>query len=250
MNQEKHWNFIAPSYEEEIFDAFKSDRKKILPFYFRKHANMKHRAIDFGCGVGKAFPFLAPSFKEVLAVDISQECLMMAKKLPYSNIEFVHADLSKPDLHFEQADFAFCCNVIMLPEVAKNYTMFRTIQQSLKSRGNAVIILPSLESIFFASWQLIRLYKLEGIDVKDIDESEFHYFKGTKRDIIQGIMYINGVPTKHYSEPEIQIIFQEVGLKVTAIEKVEYNWNTEFETVPDWLTDPYPWDWLIECKKA
>ena len=45
MNEELHWNRIAHSYEEEIFDVFKSDKDKKLPVYFRKYANPDHVAI-------------------------------------------------------------------------------------------------------------------------------------------------------------------------------------------------------------
>lgn len=249
MNQEKHWNTIAPSYEDEIFDVFKSDRKKILPFYFKKHANAAHRAIDFGCGVGKAFPYLAPLFKEIMAIDISAECISVAKKRPYSNITFKRLDLARNTLKIPPAEFAFCCNVIMLPEVDKNVVMIKNIQKSLKRGGSAVIVIPSFESIFYSSWRLIQMYKKGGTAVKNIPASEFDYFKASKLDIIQGIMHINGVPTKHYSEEEINVLFKEAGFKVTAIEKVEYGWNTELEAPPSWMKEPYPWDWLVECKK-
>lgn len=249
MDQEKHWNTIAPSYEDEIFDVFKSDKNKILPRYFKKHGNNDHCAIDFGCGVGKAFPYLSPLFKKTLALDISAECLTTAKKLPFSNISFKRADLSKKNLKLEPAEFAFCCNVIMLPEVEKNLVMFTNIQKALKSGGNAVIIIPSFESIFYASWQLIRMYEKEGIGVNDIPASEFAYFKASKRDLVRGIMHINGVPTKHYAQPELEVLLPQAGLKITALEKVEYTWNTEFDSPPVWMKDPYPWDWLVECRK-
>jgi SAM-dependent methyltransferase len=249
MDQKKHWNTIASSYEEEIFDVFKNDRNKILQLYFSKHNTKKHTAIDFGCGVGKAFPFLAPVFKHVLAVDISEGCLAIARETGYTNISFQQLDLSKPGLNLPAADFAFCCNVIMLPEVEKNSIMLRNIQESLKEGGKALIVIPSFESIFYASWRLIQLYKKDGIAVSDIHEDEFHYFKADTPDIVQGIMHINGVPTKHYSQPEIEVIFKDAGLTVTAIEKIEYDWHTEFAAAPSWMKDPYPWDWLVECRK-
>jgi hypothetical protein len=67
MNQEKHWNNIADSYDDEVFDVFESDRSGTLQKYLKKHANLSHTATDFGCGIGKAFKFLAPCFKRVLA---------------------------------------------------------------------------------------------------------------------------------------------------------------------------------------
>src|SRR5688500_9217111 len=113
MNEEAHWNTIAPKYNHEIFDVFESDKNKRLPFYFKKHANKSHHAIDFGCGNGKSFSYLSPIFKSITAVDISAELLSQAKKRPYSNIEFKRLDLTKKNLNLPIADFIFCCNVAM-----------------------------------------------------------------------------------------------------------------------------------------
>lgn len=249
MNQEKHWNTIASHYEDEIFDVFKNDKREILPVYFRKHGNLNHRAIDFGCGVGKAFSYLAPLFKEIVAVDISEEILTIAKKLPFSNISLQQMDLTTGNFKNTPAEFAFCCNVIMLPEVDKNEVMIRNIQLSLKKGGTALIVIPSLESIFYSSWRLIQMYKKGGTVISDIPASEFDYFKANKIDLIQGIMHINGVPTKHYSQPEMEVLFAEAGFTITALEKIEYDWNTELESPPTWMKEPYPWDWLVECRK-
>ena len=149
MNQEKHWNGIATRYEDEIFDVFRSDKNKILELYFKKYANPAHEAIDFGCGVGKAFECMSPFFKQVLAIDISAKCIAIAKKNVYTNITYQRLDLSKRNLQVPKAEFAFCCNVIMLPEIDKNERMIKNIQQSLTPNGNALIVIPSMESILF-----------------------------------------------------------------------------------------------------
>src|SRR5882672_7779026 len=107
MNEEKHWNHIAPTYNEEIFDVFQSDTKKVLRRYFKKHTNLNHHAIDFGCDNGKAFSYLSPRFKNVLGIDISQKLLNQAKSLPYKNVVLKQADLTKV-LRVPKADFIFC----------------------------------------------------------------------------------------------------------------------------------------------
>lgn len=249
MDQEKHWNTIAHSYDDEIFNVFKNDRKKILPQYFKKHGNKNYRAIDFGCGVGKAFPYLVPLFKDINAIDISAECLSIAQENHYTNIHYDCLDLSDENLDLPKADFAFCCNVMMLPEAKKNRVMIRNIYRSLKRKGTAVIVVPSFESIFFSSWRLIQLYDKEGVKPDEIPNYEFDYFNRSMPDIIQGIINLNGVPTKHYSKPELEVLFRESGLTVTEIEKVEYDWHTEINSPPTEMNDPYPWDWLVECRK-
>ncbi|MEY4929702.1 MAG: hypothetical protein RI909_426 [Bacteroidota bacterium] len=249
MNEKEHWNQIAPHYNDEIFDVFQSDKKKKLPKYFKKHAGLNKTAIDFGCGNGKSFPYMAPLFKHVLALDISKGLLKQAMQRGYTHVTIKQQDLTKKNLVLAPVDFAFCCNVIMFPVLAKNRMMIQNIYRALKPGGTAIIILPSLDSALFSSWRLIDLYRREGVKPEDINAVEFHYFKGTKKDIIQGILHIDDVPTKHYTESEIQVIFSEAGFSVTKVDKVEYDWNTEMASPPTWLQQPYPWDWLVECKK-
>jgi predicted SAM-dependent methyltransferase len=137
----------------------------------------------------------------------------------------------------------------MFPALEMNYTMIKNIHRALNPSGIALLVVPSLESVLFSSWRLISLYQKEGVKSSDIPTDEFDYFKATKREIVQGIIYIDGVPTKHYLEEEIRVVFEDADLEVTAIEKLEYNWETEIDSPPAWLKNPYPWDWLIECKR-
>ncbi len=247
MNQRKHWNAIAGCYNDEIFDVFASDRNGILKKYFRKFGNRQHIAFDFGCGIGKAFPYLSPAFRKVMAVDISDRCLAEAKIQAFNNIMFQRADLSDNTIELPRVHFVFCCNVIMLPDTEKNLAMFRNIKKSLKKGGTAVIVVPSMESYMFSAWRLIDWYRQEGTPPGEIDRTELSGFTGDITDILQGLVTINGVPTKHYSEAELITLLPRAGLTLKALKKVEYNWDTEFSNPPVWMQAPYPWDWLMEC---
>lgn len=249
MNEESHWNKIAHSYEEEIFDVFRSDKDKKLQIYFKKYGNPDHVALDLGCGIGKAFPYLSPAFKKVYAVDISDKCLSIAANDQYSNIEFQKVDLTNPELKLPQADFAFCCNVLLLPDLEKNVSMIKNAHKAMKKNSAAVFVVPSLDSILFYAWRLIEWYKREGVRPEEIPDSELSYFNGTKREIFQGLIRIDGVTTKHYSHPELQVIFRDAGFKILKIDRIEYEWTTEFAQPPGWLKDPYPWDWLVEVSR-
>jgi SAM-dependent methyltransferase len=249
MDLEAHWDKIASTYNEEIFDVYQSDRKKILPKYLKKHGRRRHTAIDFGCGNGKSFPYLSPLFREIIAVDISQELLAQAQARNYKNIQFQQEDLTQANLSLPPAEFVFCCNVMMFPEAEKNRQLLSNMARALKPGGTGLVIIPSLDSVLFSSWRLIDIYRKEGVSLDKIPADEFYYFKGDKRNIIQGIVYIDDVPTKHYSEPELRVLVDEAGMEVTAIEKIEYDWDTELSSPPAWLKEPYPWDWLVEFRK-
>ena len=243
MEERAHWNRIGGAYQDEIFDVFRSDRLKIIPSIFAKYANPKHTAIDFGCGTGRAFEYLSPSFQSVLAVDISDNLLAIAKQSDFKNIKFKQHDLTKPLK--SSADFGFCCNVVMLPEVDMNKVVLKNIRHSIKKGGNVAIVMPSLESFIYSGWRLIEWCKKQN---EEVDPSDLSGFRGTTTDLIQGLVRIDNVKTKHYLETELVLLFTGAGFKNIAIHKVEYDWTSEFSSPPKWMKDPYPWDWLIEAK--
>ncbi len=249
MDQENHWDQVGKQYEDEIFDVFRNDKQKLIPTFIGKYSSNEKYAIDFGCGIGKAFPLLSPAFKSVLALDISATCLQQAKVNEYDNITYKKVDLSTPGLRLPKVDFAFCCNVIMLPEYAKNIEMIRNLYNTLNPGGAAVVVVPSLESVLYASQRMIQWYAKEGVQPDDIPVAELAYYDNTTVNLIEGIIKINEVPTKHFSEPEIHWLFGDAGFTITALAKIEYSWRTEFESPPKWMGAPFPWDWLIECRK-
>lgn len=249
MKEESHWNKIADSYEDEILNAFESDKERKLARYFKKYKNLKHKAIDFGCGIGNGFHYLSPNFKSVLALDISQNCIDIAKEKPFNNIKFQKKDLTKSNLKLTPVDFVLCSNVAIFSDVQRNYDIFNNVAMALKKDGNALFVVPSLESSLFYGWRLMDWYRRDGVEPEEIPKSEFNYVRQDIRDTLQGIIDIDGRPTKHYSHSELQVIFSEAGLEVTEIERLEYDWKTEFKEPPKWMKDPYPWDWLIACRK-
>jgi SAM-dependent methyltransferase len=243
-----YWNEIGAGYNDEIFDAYKEDRTGKLKKYINKYADKKKRCLDVGCGTGKAFPYLSPAFGEILGIDISSELLKIAKKSPYDNITLKRVDLSKP-ANLPKTDFAFCCNVAILPDHKKNLGIIHNVSKGLKKGGAAIFVIPSVESSLFAGKQIIRQFEKEGTPYDEIPKEELAYYDGGKKGILFGLIRINGVPTKHYLEPEIQSTFREAGFDVKKVDKLEYNWTTEFNSPPKGLKDPYPWDWLVELIK-
>jgi len=245
MRERAHWNRIGSAYQDEIFDVFKSDRLGRLPATIQKFANPDHTAIDFGCGVGRAFEYLSPSFKSVLAIDISDNLLAIAQNTEFKNIIFKQHDLTKPLAM--PANFGFCCNVVMLPEIDLNKIMLKNIRQCISPGGYVVMVLPSLESFIYSGWHLIEWYKKEKTAPEEIDGSELAGFKGTKTDLIQGIVRIDNVKTKHYLEPELRVLLAGAGFGDVVINRLEYDWTSEFSDPPKWMKEPYPWDWIVEA---
>lgn len=251
MTEAIHWDKIAKTYEEEIFDVFKSSKKGKLKGIVQKYAGKGKFAVDFGCGTGKALPLLAPLFYKVLAVDISQKCLDIAKTAGYKNVEFERVDLAAPKNKIPPADFAFCCNVAIGDNNKRNFSILRNVLKSLKKGGTAVIVIPSLESASFSAMQMLKVYESEGVKHHDIPKEEFDHLTPAQHELIQkGIFHIDGHPTKHYLFAELYSFLNAGNFEIQNIDRLEYSWDTEITSPPKWLRDPYPWDWVVEVKRV
>jgi SAM-dependent methyltransferase len=251
MNDALHWNKIAKEYDKKIFNVFKNDKKKKLKKYVGKYADKNNIAIDFGCGVGKALPMLSPLFKGIIAVDVSQKCLDIAKTASHKNVTYQQADLAGKKINVPSTDFAFCCNVAMSDDVKRNYRIINNVLKSLNKGGVAIFVLPSLESASLSVLSLINWYNKEGTELTDIPKDDLALIAvQNKKHLREGILNIDNLPTKHYLVSELYALFNSKNYKLTKLERLEYGWETEFDSPPGWMQSPYPWDWMVEVKKV
>ncbi len=250
MNDNIVWDNNAATYESEIFNVFQSDKKGIIKEYLNKHANKNAFAIDFGCGIGNALSLLSPRFKNILAVDISQKCIDKANDLGFDNVRFQKIDLAQNSVNLPEADFLICCNVAISGNNQRNYRILRNAMSCVKKGGTALFVVPSFESMSLSTWKLVDWYHRENVSIGDIPKSELQHIDAKfEKNLQKGIVNIQDAPTKHYRFPEFFSIFNSDEWKIESIEKVEYDWDTELESPPKWIRDPYPWDWLVEVKR-
>ena len=69
------------------------------------------------------------------------------------------------------------------------------------------------------------------------------------RYIKDGVTDIDDVPTKHFLKEELELLLDLEGFSTKQIQKIEYDWSTEFHKAPSWLKNPRPWDWMVHAKK-
>lgn len=251
MNDALEWNTVAPAYEAEVFDVYRNDKKGILRKTVQQYAGKDKTAVDFGCGIGKALPMLSPLFGAIIATDISKRCIEIAKDRGYGNVRFMESDLAQTRINVPKGDFLLCVNVAISDDNKRNFRILANAMKSVKKGGTAVIVIPSLESISFASWLLINMHRQENVPLPEIPKDdirhlapEFH--KGFKH----GIVNIEDVPTKHYLLTELLEFFSRGQNELMAIERIEYDWETELSDAPPKnLKIPDPWDWMVVVKR-
>ncbi|MET0634916.1 MAG: class I SAM-dependent methyltransferase [Chitinophagaceae bacterium] len=247
--ERKYWEKIAPSYEEEIFDVLKQDKKELIRHAIQSRASKNQKVVDAGCAVGKWLPVLSPLFSQVTAVDISSRNLAIAQK-KYShltNIIYQRADLSSARITMKGYDMAICINAVLSDSLIKRARFFNQLSKAVRRNGYLILVVPSLES-----WLLSRIiqkqYKIDATLFRQkISDTEA---ASRYRNIQQGNVEIDEVATKHYLGPELQLTLSKAGFEMEEQHKVEYDWHTEFVAPPSWLKEPMPFDWLCVCRKT
>ena len=239
---------MAPSYNEEIFDVLKQDKKSLIRKAIKKHSNKADTVIDIGCAIGKWLPVLSPLFKKVIALDISQGNLDIAKKKydHLNNISYLRADMSKPAVKIPKVNLGICINAILTPTKKDRLQFFKSLSGCINKNGILIASVPSMESKLLAL-RMQNEFSIERKLFKDIYES-----KEAKRhwhSLLNGNIEIDNVPHKHFSKEELIILFDRAGFNTLDIQKIEYNWNTEFHQPPRFLKNPGPWDWMIVLQK-
>ena len=245
--EREYWEQMAPDYDAEIFDVLENDRKGYVRKALKSVAGSNKKVIDIGCAIGKWLPLLSKLFGEVVAIDISETNLAIARERYQSirQISFQRHDMSRGKSAFQDFDVALCVNAILTSSLAKRQKFFRNIHTTLKPGGTLILVVPSLES-----WLLTRILQQQW----KIDEDLFKTAstaKAAKRyhDILQGNAEIDEVPTKHYLREELEHILTQQGFQFKSNRKIEYGWKTEFVNPPQWLGSPGPWDWMVVAEK-
>lgn len=243
----KYWENIAANYNNEIFDVLRNDKAGIIVNEIKKYKSTGKTVMDIGCAVGKWIPLLATNFKQVVAADISAANLEMAKEncKDYNNVDYVRMDMSAGNLMVTPCDFAICINAILTDSLQKRINFFHSLSLCLNKGGVLIIVVPSLESALYTS--IIR--NRWKIDKKVGKISSPRTAIKKLNNLKQGNIDIDGVPTKHYLEAELNLLLSLEGFSVESVSKVEYSWRTEFSSPPKWLQSPLPWDWMCVARK-
>jgi 2-polyprenyl-3-methyl-5-hydroxy-6-metoxy-1,4-benzoquinol methylase len=246
--EKSYWEKIAPIYETEIFDVLKNDKNGHIVKAIQSFANPKKSIIDIGCAVGKWLPVLSPIFKQVHAIDISANNLDIAaeKYAGLKNISYQRIDMSAKTVPDIQFDAAICINAILTADLKKRNLFFKHMASFLKPNSDLVLVVPSLESKIF-SHIIANKYNVDDAknDIAPTGKKAIEQIRYIK----DGVTDIDDVPTKHFLKEELELLLDLEGFSTKQIQKIEYDWSTEFHKAPSWLKNPRPWDWMVYAKK-
>ena len=245
---ERDWDQVAGTFEQEIFNVPANDTKGIILDWVDRLAMPDATATDLGCGVGRTLPLLADRFSKVYAVDVSSQCLEVAAKAnpDRGNIAYVHADLSKDRNSYPATDVVLCINTLLNAALEIREPLIDRTCRSVKKGGHLLLVVPSLNSALLTAFRHLQWNLRDGMDPRAAQSAAALNSKGLEH----GIVHIDGVPTKHYLREELEASLADRGFKVLDIDKLEYPWTTEFDAPPRWMKAPFPWDWFVAAQRV
>lgn len=200
--------------------------------------------------MGKYVPALAKRFGKVYAIDFAAKLLDAAREHCHgiANVRFLQGDLANGKFPIKRAHFGVCQNVLISPERGKPSAILQNVSRHIVKGGHLMVLIPSTESALYCSQQLVEWNRRDGKRgralTRDVEVPT------TAIDLIEGVFERAGVPTKHYLREEADQFLKTGGFETVSIDKVEYDWDSEFADPPKWMGDPYPWDWLMVARKA
>ena len=250
---EEYWNGFAQEYDEFVIDAFTYGRSHDVGKQIKKHASPDLTVADFGCGPGKLLPYLASKFGMVYGFDFSEKLLDIARARckGIKNVEIAQADLTQPVDSLPVVDVIASLNAAIMPNTRARMRFLRGMASRLKPGGILILNLPSVESLLFTAFRETEWYRHMGLSPREAEsETDVSSLTGPRR-AAQGVFRRGTEPTKHYLREELMVLVRdEMKLELLEINKMEYDWAVEFEVdeIPDWLADPYPWDWILTAR--
>lgn len=247
----EYWNGLAEKYEDEIFSVLENDRENLVCRLIEKYGSSVKSAIDFGCGIGYFLGSLSENFKTVNAIDISYKFIARAKRKyqNLSNINWIIADLADNNLKLPKTHFALSVNMLIMPSPSPRLKIFECMIKHILPKGHLLLVVPSIESVMLTNYMLAQMNLRDGIKPPAAFITNFDEPRVYSKNLRHGIIPIDSVPTKHYLKEELESMMAESGMKILDMQKIEYSWDTEFETPPKWMKEPYPWDWLVFAQK-
>ena len=244
---ERDWDQVADTFEEEIFNVPANDTKGFISHWVEKLGGPDVVATDLGCGVGRTLPMLAERYAKVYAVDVSRQCLEVAERAcgDLENIRYVHADLSRDRNSYPATDVVLCINTLLNAALEVRDPLIDRTCRSVKRGGHLLLVVPSLNSALLTAYRHLQWNLRDGMDPLEAQQKAAFNSNGLEH----GTVYIDDVPTKHYLKEELEVLLADKGFNVVAMEKLEYPWTTEFAAPPKWMKAPYPWDWFVVAQR-
>lgn len=260
----EYWDTMGKDWEGEIMSSLDEDVNGVIKECLVKYSTAKSSsvAVDFGCGVGIYVPALSTRFENVIGLDISRRLIARARSdcaaKGIFNVRFKRADLATCDIQkiglANAADLTVCANVLISPEPHTRNSILSNATATLRPDGYLMLVVPACRSAQLCQEAHgVWIAERRRLKVKPYRKRDEFPEATNVADERKGIFQRDGVRTKHFRASELRTLLGKHALEVVVIDRVEYDWLTEFKAPVDILYqkfDERPFDWIVIAKKV
>jgi hypothetical protein len=140
-------------------------------------------------------------------------------------------------------------NVLIAPSHELRGAVLQTMHDALMPGGRLLALVPSFESALYVETRLVEWNMRGGLNHRRAVNKALRDEPGVIGHAVHGVVDRGGEPTKHYLREEAIIQWRACGFDVEQVDRVQYSWSEEFNHPPRWLADPFPWHWLLVCRR-
>jgi ubiquinone/menaquinone biosynthesis C-methylase UbiE len=97
---------------EEFYEVGRSDWEDFERHWRHAWPELSGTCLEIGCGAGRITQALAKSFERVIAIDVSEEMIALARVASPDNVEFQLVDATTVPLRDGSVDAVFTCHVL------------------------------------------------------------------------------------------------------------------------------------------
>lgn len=115
MEPKQFWNKIAGKYDRQALGKYQNAYAETIAIS-KKYLNKSDRVLDFACGTGITTIEIAPVVRQVIAIDLSEEMIRLAREKAASNgidnASFYVSSLKDADLADHSFDVITAFNIL------------------------------------------------------------------------------------------------------------------------------------------
>lgn len=237
MVSRKEWNALAADFEREVCDITRETGSRHIERIMRALDPSPRRSVlvDLGCGIGTFVERYGNRFRHTYAVEHAARIIARAKKRigRRDDITWMTSNIPPAAARIgRQAHLTVCMNVITMPQPRIREQMWRGIAGVTRSKGHALIVVPSIESDRMVERVAYGTTAAEA-----------------KAEAPDGLVDRGGSRQKHFARDELREILGTHGFALKRLQRVPYPWQKEGLRKPRNAGTQMPWDWLVLAER-
>jgi SAM-dependent methyltransferase len=251
-SQARHWSRRAARYGELFLDPFDPHVANPLWGALAGVPSAARKTVaDLGCGTGPLLPYLAERFERVIALDFAPGMLECARDRlgaeAAHRVTFLERPMHELDDLVGQIDVAVAINSLVMPDIRLVDKTLRSIRASLRSGGQLLGIVPSIDAIGYHIMLLTEHALDQGYLLPEARRLAALHAERRHYDFAFGQFRYQGLRQKFWQPYELEYRLGKAGFTSTDLSKVLYPWDESLAGGESLSKFPPSWDWFFRA---